>query len=223
VRRSKPSRLGRATLAIATILLIVAVALASLFNPMWIGAAQARADVSAITGWSETEVQRITGAILADVIVGPPAFDVMSAGTPVLDPAERVHMADVFTVLRGFALVVLVTGSAGGLLLRRHRSEPAAWTAVSRGAGGLAITGVILALVVTLFFDAAFLAFHLIVFPQGNFSFDSATERLTQLFPGQFWTESATAIVVVGTGIASVVWWFARLRARRLVVEASTS
>jgi Protein of unknown function (DUF1461) len=219
-----PPVAARAALSVATALGIVAVSLAALFNPLWIGPAQERAGVAAITGWSKVDVQGITGAILADVIVGPPSFDAASAnGLPVLDAAERGHMTDVYQVLRGFVLAVLLVCGTGGLLLWRHRSDPAAWRAVSRGAGGLALAGVALTVVVAFFFDAAFLAFHLVFFPQGNFSFDPATERLTQLFPAQFWTESAGAIIALGTSLSAVVWTLARRRARRLGGEAQHS
>lgn len=211
-----PPFAARAALSVATALGIVAVSLAALFNPLWIGPAQERAGVAQITGWSEVDVQRITGSILADVIAGPPAFDVVSADGPALNAAERGHMTDVHGVLRGFVLVVLLMCGIGGWLLWRYRSEAVAWVAVSRGARGMALAGVVLTVAVAFFFDAAFLAFHLIFFPQGNFSFDAATERLTQLFPAQFWTESAAAIVILGTGLSAAAWALARRHARRL-------
>ena len=217
---NRQSILARGTGAIistAVVLAIAAVALAALFNPVWIGPAQVRSDVPAITGWSSAEVERITGSVVGDVLLGPPAFDVSGPdGQPVLDDAERGHMRDVYTVLRAFALVVLLVGGAGALLLWRHRSEAASWRAVARGAGLLASAGAVLAVLVTFFFDAAFLAFHLVFFPQGNFSFDPATERLTQLFPSQFWTESAAAVVVVGLALSLGTWFLARRRARAL-------
>lgn len=209
------SRGAGGIISIAVILLIAAVALATLFNPAWIGPAQERAGVPSITGWSSAEVERITGSLVRDVLLGPPQFDVIdSEGLAVLGDAERGHMSDVYTVLRAFALVVLVVGGAGALLLWRHRSEAAVWRAVARGAGILAVAGAVLAVLVTFFFDAAFLAFHLVFFPQGNFSFDPATQRLTQLFPGQFWIESATAAVVVGLVLSVATWFLARRQAR---------
>ena len=66
------------------------------------------------------------------------------------------------------------------------------------------------------FFDAAFLLFHLVVFPQGNFSFDARTQRVTQLFPGQFWSETSIGIAVVGLTTSSVVTLAAHRRTARL-------
>lgn len=222
-RSTVPGLAGQLLLAVSTVLMIVAIALFALFNPWWVGAAQERAGVAGITGWSELEVERITNSIIADVILGPPTFQVTSVNGPVLDDAERGHMVDVYGVLRGFILLVLLAGGIGGLFLWRDRSEPSAWRAVSRGAGGLAVAGTALALLVVFVFDALFLAFHLVFFPGGNFSFDPATERLTQLFPGQFWTESAIAIVLLGTGLAGVVWGLTHWRSRRLTSKVPSA
>ena len=91
----------------SVILVIAAVALAALFNPVWIRPAQERSGVPAITGWSSAEVERITGSVVADVLLGPPQFDVSdSGGQAVLGDAEQGHMQDVYTVLRAFALVL---------------------------------------------------------------------------------------------------------------------
>jgi len=65
---------------------------------------------------------------------------------------------------------------------------------VSRGAAGLAVAVVGLGAWVVVSFDTAFLAFHLVAFPEGNFSFDPRTERLVQLFPEQFWSDTAIAL-----------------------------
>lgn len=216
-RQSIIARGSGGIISVAVILLIAAVALAALFNPIWIGPAQERSGVPEITGWPSAQVERITGSILEDVLLGPPAFDVTDAGgQAVLDDAERGHMRDVYAVLRAFGLVVLLGGGGGVLLVWRHRSEAAAWRAVARGAGSLAVAGFVLAALVAFFFDAAFLAFHLVFFPQGNFSFDPATERLTQLFPGPFWTESAATVVLLGLALSIGTWFLARWRASSL-------
>jgi Protein of unknown function (DUF1461) len=204
-------------ISLATVVAIAALSLAALFNPLWIHAAQDRANVAAITGWTRGDVARVTDSIVADVVIGPPAFAVTSpTGGAVLDPGEQGHMRDVFAVLRGFAVVVLLLGASGGWILWRRRSDAAAWTAISRGAGGLAVVGAVLAVVVVVAFDAAFRVFHLVFFPGGNFSFDPATERLTQLFPDQFWIESATTVVLLGVLLSAIGWVVAHRRAARL-------
>ena len=71
-----------------------------------------------------------------------------------------------------------------------------------------------LGLFFAVFFDRAFTLFHQLFFAQGSWTFDPATDRLVQLFPEQFWTETSVAIAVVVVGLAIVVWAVARPRAR---------
>jgi uncharacterized membrane protein len=57
-------------------------------------------------------------------------------------------------------------------------------------------------------FDALFELFHQVFFPAGSYTFDPATERLVQLFPFQFWDDTAlvlgVVIVVIALGVAVV-------------------
>ena len=152
-RQSILTRGAGVIISTAVILAIAAVALAALFNPVWIGPAQERSGVPSITGWSTAQVERITGSVVGDVLLGPPQFDVSApGGEAVLGDAERGHMRDVYTVLRAFALVLLLVGGAGALLLWRHRSVAAAWRAVARGAGLLALAGIVMAVLVFLWY-----------------------------------------------------------------------
>ena len=48
-----------------------------------------------------------------------------------------------------------------------------------------------------IFFEAAFQFFHQLLFPAGTYNFDPHTERLVQLFPLQFWSETSIALSVV--------------------------
>lgn len=214
--RQDPGPAARIVLRIGVVLLVAAAALGSLFNPAWIGVAQSRAGVAGITGWSASEVDRITGDILRDVLVGPPRFEVSSAEGPVLGPEERGHMGDVFRVLRVFELLVLLFGGVALVVAWRHRRRAATWRAVAGAARGLAIAGLALVVAVAVLFDQLWLTFHLVFFPQGNFLFDPSTNRLTQLFPDRFWVESATAVVAIGAVLALAAWWLSRRRARHL-------
>ena len=65
-------------------------------------------------------------------------------------------------------------------------------------------------------FDQAFLLFHLVFFPQGYLSFDSRTQRLTQFFPTEFWTETAIGLGIVGLATAIAVTVIARRTGARL-------
>lgn len=218
--RAHPSGWSRAVaaalLAIATPVAIIGAALVLFFNPIWIGFEQERSQVPTLTGYTGEEVRIATGAIFWDLIVGPPEFDVVIGGEPVLGPSERSHMLDVRGVLLPFAAFVILTVVVliGVLAVNRHQAW--AWRAMARSAGALTVAGVVAGVVLVLFFDAAFLAFHLVLFPQGNFSFDPQVARLTQLFPEQFWTETAIVLALVTLLASAAVALVAYRRASEL-------
>jgi integral membrane protein (TIGR01906 family) len=199
-----------------TVIVIIGFTIALFFNPLWIAFEQERSGVPSITGYTPDQVHAVTGSILADLVFGPPAFGVAVNGQPVLDAAERSHMVDVrsvlmlVTILFGIATVVLVA------LVAANRRSAWVWRAIARASGALAAVGVAVGVAVLFFFDAAFQLFHLVFFPQGNFSFDPRTERLTQLFPDQFWTETSIGVAALGLVIAVAVTLVAWRRAAAL-------
>ena len=65
-----------------------------------------------------------------------------------------------------------------------------------------------------LFFDTAFTIFHQLFFAEGTWTFDPASDRLVQLFPYQFWTETSVAIAVVVLLLTIAVWLVAHRLAR---------
>ena len=122
-------------------------------------------------------------------------------------------MADV----RGVVVVFfgLVLFALGFLLVSGILTRGAAWwwRSISYGAGVLAIGAAAVGLAFALFFDQAFTIFHDIFFAPGTWSFDPLTDRLVQLFPDAFWTETSVAIAVVGVVLTTATWAFARRRA----------
>jgi integral membrane protein (TIGR01906 family) len=64
-------------------------------------------------------------------------------------------------------------------------------------------------------FDQLFETFHEVFFPAGSFLFDPATDKLVQLFPFEFWDETALVVGVVIIAAALAVAWAAARRARR--------
>lgn len=194
---------------------LVAVAIAAFFNPLWIDFEQQRTSVPGITGYTLDQVRTATGAILANLFFGPPEFAVALNGRLVLDVAERSHMADVRTVLLGFGTVVAVAVVILAAIVAANRRSAWLWRAVARGSAALVVFGVVVGVAVLLFFNAAFELFHLVFFPQGNFAFDPRTERLTQLFPDQFWTETSIGVTVLGLALAFLVTLTARRLASR--------
>lgn len=197
-------------------IVIVGLSVALFLNPLWIGFEQDRTGVSAITGYTPEQVRTVTDSILADLVLGPPEFAVVVDGQPVLDAAERSHMADVRNVLLPFGALLAIATLTLGASLAMNRRAVWLWRAIARRSGALALVGIVVGVAVLFFFDAVFLLFHRVFFPQGNFSFDPLTERLTQLFPDQFWTETSIAIAVVGLAIAVAVTLASRRRAARL-------
>lgn len=202
-------------ISLATALVIVAVALPLFLNPVWVAFEQGRAEAAAWTGFTEPELRSATDAILADLVVGPPDFDVAVAGVPVLNERERGHMRDVRGVFIGFFASAAILGAAAAVIAARRRGPDRArtWLAVRNGAFGLIAALVIGGGISFVAFDALFETFHRLFFAGGSYTFDPATDRLVQLFPFAFWQETAIVVGVVCIALASVVAWIAHGRA----------
>jgi integral membrane protein (TIGR01906 family) len=196
VRNAFARTFATGLVVLATPCVVVAVAVMLFLNPVWVGFDQGRSDVTQLTGYTPGQVSQITGSILSDLVFGPPRFDVAVDGqtTPVLDAGERGHMADVRNVLLNLGLVALIAALA--LLAIGFASRGGRWFWAAVQAGGKLLVGgvVIVGLGFALFFDQAFLLFHQIFFAPGTYMFDIRTEKLVQLFPDQFWSETSVAI-----------------------------
>ncbi len=185
--------------ALSAGLLILAVAISPFLTPAWVAYEQDRADAAAWTGFSPVELRTATDAILSDLVAGPPAFDVTLRGTPVLTDGERSHMRDVRGVFTGFfsaagaGLVLLVVARLAG-----RPSGP--WSrdrfmgSVRAGAFGLAVAIAAAGVIAAVAFDAAFEVFHQLFFAAGTYNFDPTSDRLVQLFPDVFWSETTMAV-----------------------------
>jgi integral membrane protein (TIGR01906 family) len=199
VSSTAPQRLAGVLTAIATAIVIIAISILPFLSPQWVSFEQGRAQAQAWTGFSSAALQTATGAILSDLVFGPPSFDVEVNGTPVLNVRERSHMRDVRGVFAGFFILALVAGVglvAAFIGARRLGHPERAWRAIRNGARGLAVGVVIAGAVAAVAFDALFEVFHRMFFPGGTYLFDPATDRLVQLFPFAFWSE--TTMVVGG-------------------------
>jgi integral membrane protein (TIGR01906 family) len=194
-------------IAVATGLAIVAVTLPLFLNPVWVAFEQGRAQATVWTGYPEPKLRQATDAILADLVFGPPEFDVTIDGGPVLNARERAHMQDVRTVFIGFFGAAIVTAVGALVIAARRRGEArrGTWRAVRGGATGLAALLVAGGATAFVAFDALFEMFHRLFFAGGSYTFDPSTERLVQLFPFQFWQETAIAVGVVCIVLALVV------------------
>ena len=198
---------------IATGIVILAVAILPFITPVWVSFEQGRARAEAWTGYSPAQLRQATDSILSDLVIGPPNFDVAVAGQPVLNARERAHMTDVrrvFVALAALAVVSVV------VLVAAHRlatGSAAFWRPV-RAAAAVVGAGVLVVAVVGAFaFDATFEVFHRLFFAGGTYTFDPRTDRLVQLFPDQFWFETALALGALMLLLCLVTWRVATNRA----------
>ena len=208
--------LAALVIGVATTLVILAVAILPFLNPFWVGFAQERAEAPAWTGWTLAELRLVTDGVLADLVVGPPDFDVELDGAPVLNAREREHMADVRDVFTSFYLVAAGCALilAGAFAFARGPAARAVlWRRLSRTGVIIVIVTVVGGALAVLFFDAAFTLFHDLFFPPGTWTFDPATERLVQLFPYRFWVETSVGVGVVVIALAALLAWVGRRRA----------
>jgi integral membrane protein (TIGR01906 family) len=197
----------------ATILTLVGIAIGLFFNPVWVSFEQGRTRADLWTGYSPQAVRTVTDSVLGEVYFGPGTFAQSVDGTPVFNDRERAHMANVRGVVVGFFGLVLV--AAAVLVIGGIRSRGAAWywRAIARGSAVLAVGAVIVGTAFALAFEQAFTLFHDLFFAPGTWSFDPATDRLVQLFPDAFWTETSVAIAIIGLVLTMGTWAFARRRA----------
>lgn len=208
---------------VPTAVVVVAVALLAFANPLWIGFDQGRTGAAALTGFDPADLRRATDAIVSDLVLGPPDFDVEVAGAPVLDAAERGHMRDVRTVFTAFYLVAGACGLVlvGAFAATRGRGRAALWRRLSDAGITIAVVTVVGGLMALLLFDQAFMLFHEVFFPQGNYLFDPGTERLVQLFPERFFVESSASVGIVVVLLSVAIGWVGRRRAGMIEARAA--
>lgn len=218
-----PTRpLADLVIAFAVVIGVLAVSVIAFLNPVWVAFEQGRAEATAWTGFDETDLRTVTDAILSDLVLGPPAFDVALDGEPVLNDRERSHMRDVRTIFMGFFGVAAVLGVAAVTIAARRRDavgRARTWGAVRAGALALVVALVVVGAGALVAFDVLFEIFHSIFFAGGTYTFDPSTERLVQLFPFRFWQETAMAVGVVAVVLGAIVALVAtRRRGSALVV-----
>lgn len=212
------SHVAAVAVALATALVIAAVAVLAFLNPWWVAFAQGRAEAGAWTGYPPAQLRAVTDAILADLVLGPPDFDVAVDGRPVLNERERAHMRDVRGVFAGFYSLALAGAAvlAAAWWVGRRDQRRAFRGRVRAGGLGLAVGTVVVGGLGVLFFEPAFELFHRLFFAEGSWTFDPRTERLVQLFPYRFWLETTVALGGALIALGLVVGWAAgRARSTR--------
>ena len=217
--------LAALVIGIAAALVILALAILPFLTPAWVAFGQAQADATAWTGYTTDQLGTVTDAILADLVVGPPDFDVTMDGVPVLEERERQHMRDVRGVFAGFfaaAAVGAIVLVAAFLLARGPERRARLWRRLSRTGVVVVAVTIIGGLVGVVFFDQAFELFHELFFPAGSYLFDAATEKLVQIFPQAFWVDSTIGVGAVVVLLSAGLWWLGRRRATALEARVTS-
>jgi integral membrane protein (TIGR01906 family) len=214
-------RIAAILIGLATAIVIIAIAILPFMTPQWVAFEQERSQATAWAGFTTDQLRTASDAILADLIFGSD-YTVQVDGRAVLNEREQAHMADVRTVFRGLWVLAIVSVVVLVVTTRR-RDRSATWRAVRGGALGLTVGVVVLGVVALVAFDQLFEAFHEVFFPPGSFLFDPRTDRLVQLFPFQFWQETAIAVGIVIIVIALGVAWVAGRRAAHGIAEAAAT
>jgi integral membrane protein (TIGR01906 family) len=154
-------------------------------------------------------------------VADPPRFE-----PPLFTEDEYSHMADVRRVFDGAKLLVPAGFFVMAIRLQRARAGSAeAMFRLARDgavASGVAVAAV--GVIAALAFEQAFLLFHEVFFPQGNFLFDPATSNLVRLYPDWYWQGITFRIGLSFVAVAAAVAVAAfvglrRARSTRLATE----
>ena len=196
--------------AVSLVLVLLLLGPLLLFNPWFVSWEQARNEVPARLATTQAEVDRVTGGMLCDLVLRCDDFDESIGGRRLLTDDERSHMRDVGNLVRRLLVVLaasLAVLIATSVMLRR---EPRRIGRLALAVGLVVGTvAVLVGLVFAAAFDQAFLAFHEVFFPQGNFLF-GPDSNLLRLFPDGFWFEASLAaglLIVMSAAVASLAGW----------------
>jgi integral membrane protein (TIGR01906 family) len=204
-------------IAAATALVLLGASILPFLTDAYIHLEQERAGAERLTGYDVSTLQGVTTSIVHDLLLGGDFGVVDSGNAPALSEREQAHMRDVRGVFQGFFALVAVSAVVLVWAFRRARAgeaRAAAWRSVGSGARRLAIVLVVAGAFAVFAFDAAFEVFHRLFFSAGSYTFDPRTDRLVQLFPEQFWSETAIAVGVAAIVAAVLTAWQAGRRAR---------
>lgn len=176
-----------------------------------------RGDVTFVTPdatWTMNEATLVHRQTLMYVLGNASEPARLPDGRPLFDANERSHLADVQAVFRAVGVVWPIAGIVLLALLVRALLCGYALRMLRDGALWAAAAVLVLAVVAAVAFEPAFLAFHYVFFPQGNFLFDPATSNLLRLYPETYWygvtLRVGLAFITTATALAIVSWQFAR-------------
>jgi len=104
------------------------------------------------------------------------------------DSDEISHMKDVRKIICFLEYILLFSGIGLILILlfRKEYAKKKQITKIMMYSGIINICGILLLVLLTINFDTAFLRFHEIFFPAGNWSFDPSVSFMKFMFPDEF-------------------------------------
>ena len=130
---------------------------------------------------------------------------------------EVSHMRDVRGVFDGVKILIPAGLFVMAIRLQRARARGAETMLrlVRDGAAAAAIALAGVGILAALAFDQAFLLFHRVFFPQGNFLFDPATSNLVRLYPDWYWQGITLRIGLSFIAVCALVAILASVGLRR--------
>lgn len=209
---------ARLVIAVGAALTLLGMGFAVVFNPLFLHAALDASGSAAILGLDARTTHAVSDRTIGEMLGGPAtfAFPATPGGPRFYDAAEASHLRDARTVLWGFLGVVGLGFVALLLTLVPRRRDPRAWRAARTGAVVLAGAFAAIGLFMAVAFDTAFTLFHEIFFPQGNWQFNTATEKMVQLYPTPFWELTGMVLALATIAFCGIAWLLATLRAQAL-------
>ena len=151
---------------------------------------------------------------LAYVLGGSGGLPEAADGSPFYDADESSHLADVRRVFMGARIAWVVAAIVGVALVIRAQRRGAAAALVRDGAFAAGAVVLLVAAIFAVAFEPAFLAFHHLFFPQGNFLFDPATSHLLLVYPERYWYGVILRVGLSVIAAALVLWVVAALASR---------
>jgi integral membrane protein (TIGR01906 family) len=182
-----------------------------LLTPWFVHAALDAAGSADRLGMTVAETHDLSDQTVERLVLGG-GFDIaMPGGDALYDADEQAHLGDARLLLGLF----LVGGGMGlvaiAATLRAWPGRRAAtWTVVRRAGLTTSIAVVVLGFISLVAFDSLFSLFHQVFFPGGNWAFDSATQRLVQLYPFRFWQIAAAALGTLVFVFGLATWLLGR-------------
>ena len=180
-----------------------------------------RFNVSASTGFPDSELRRAAREIVEYWGSDAELLDIRVDGEPLYTEREIIHMRDVKGLVRGVSWAPVVTGglvlayALGGLAVQGRRFLPVlANRALVAGLGSIA-TLLVLGLALAVAFPLLFRLFHEISFANDFWLLDPNRHNLIRMFPQGFWFEATMfiaaatvleALALAGAGWAAVRW-----------------